>query len=463
MNTIDIIAFEGDLGNQVNRIIQGLGHGTRLIPAHEWLAGSYRGNGNLLLCPLHNDAEMRRVVFHLTDSQPVNSMAILGYSPGQWCDEGIEFFNEFICWPCHDRELNLRLERLQPSASATPSIDESRLLEEFVTLSMIGRSPPFINALKMIKRISRCDAPTLVNGETGTGKELAARAIHYMGCRRDAPFIPVNCGAIPDDLLENELFGHEKGSFTDAHSIQTGMVELAMGGTLFLDEVDALSPKAQVVLLRLIQEREYRPLGSKTIRRADIRVIAASNRDLDQAVAESRFREDLMFRLNVLSLTMPPLRQRTDDIEELSYYLLDSFSVRYDEPRKRLHPETLEQMKRHPWPGNVRELENLLHRESLLCEDGLLRFSLGGGQIRERRQGSVDRRMAHLFEQDFNHAKAEAVANFEHAYLDSLLETTQGNISAAARKSGKERRALGKLIKKHCIDKNAYKPISGTH
>src|SRR5215470_14387370 len=205
---------------------------------------------------------------------------------------------------------------------------------------MIGQSRAFSDALSLIEKIARYDAPVLIEGETGTGKELAARAIHYGGTRRNGPFIPVNCGAIPDALVENELFGHRRGAYTDAKLEQTGVIAHAEHGTLFLDEVDALTPKSQVILLRFLQDQQYRPLGGSEARSADVRVIAASNASLASLTERGAFRLDLLFRLKVLHITMPPLRDRHGDVAVLSAHFLGACAQRFAAGHKRLHPAT---------------------------------------------------------------------------------------------------------------------------
>jgi len=200
-----------------------------------------------------------------------------------------------------------------------------------------------------------------IYGETGTGKELAARAVHYLGSRSSGPFIPLNCGSLPDTLLENELFGHERGAFTDAKSSQPGLIEQADGGTLFLDEVEDLSAKAQAALLRFLQEGEYRPLGSKTLKRANVRVVAASNVPFLELKKTGRLRNDLFYRLNVLPVFMPPLRERGEDILLMAEHFLIELRVRYDKPGTYLHPSSMRWIVRNDWPGNIREMENALH------------------------------------------------------------------------------------------------------
>ena len=202
----------------------------------------------------------------------------------------------------------------------------------------VGASDALVAALQQLRQVARCEAPVLIEGETGTGKELAARAIHYGGARRDGPFVPVNCGAIPETLVESELFGHERGAFTDAREKRTGLVAEARGGTLFLDEVDALNARAQVTLLRFLQDQRYRPVGTPREQRGDVRVIASTNRPLDALAEAGQFRADLLYRLKVLHLVMPPLRDRGDDAVLLAHHFVARFVAQYRMPTKTLHP-----------------------------------------------------------------------------------------------------------------------------
>lgn len=325
---------------------------------------------------------------------------------------------------------------------------------------MIGRSAAFLAALERIQKIARYDATVLIEGETGTGKELAARAIHYQGARQNEAFIPVNCGAIPDLLLENEFFGHAKGAFTDARTESPGLLRLANRGTLFLDEIDSLSAKGQVLLLRFLQDQRFRPLGSREEVNANVRVIAASNRSL-QELSESRaFREDLLFRINLLYVELPPLRVRTGDIELLANEFAASLGERYGRPLARIDPVTLNWMVRYPWPGNVRELENLIHRELLLSEDNLLAFGPPARRIGPwvrpslRSEGpAIIESPPDKHEEPLTYAKAKsrALQAFHQSYLQSLMAVSRGNVSAAARDAGKDRRALGRLLKRYGV------------
>ena len=316
---------------------------------------------------------------------------------------------------------------------------------------MIGGSAAFRHLLEQIRRIGGADAPVLIEGETGSGKELAARAIHYLSPRRSKPFVPVNCGAIPDTLIECELFGHARGAFTDAKELRIGVVAHAHGGTLFLDEIDTLSIKGQVTLLRFLQDRRYRPVGADAEKTSDVRVIAATNKRPADLMAQGRLRSDLFYRLNIFELRVPPLRERAADIATLATHYLHMFCARYRLPAKRLDPATLEWMRRHPWPGNVRELENLIHRLVLLCDGDEVRYA-GDVPVAGTNGDAAGRTC-----RDFRSAKSQAIAAFERTYLCQLLAATQGNVTAAARVARKERRALGKLLKKHRLDKNHFR------
>jgi two-component system, NtrC family, response regulator GlrR len=308
---------------------------------------------------------------------------------------------------------------------------------------MIGQSEAFRSVERLIDKMAVYDAPVLIGGETGTGKELAARAIHYRGARRDRPFVPVNCGALPDSLIESELFGHRRGAFTDAREDQPGLVALAHSGTLFLDEVDALTPKAQVTLLRFLQDQQYRPIGGRRDEHADVRVIAASNHSLDDLVQARRFRIDLLYRLKLMQLDLPPLRARQGDVALLARHFIQVGAARFVCPARSLAAETLAWFERYPWPGNVRELEHLVYHGLLLCEGSVISLdaptSLAPALAAETLQS----------ERSYRQAKERAITDFEHAYLVRLIDEARGNVSVAARIACTERRHLGRLLKKH--------------
>ncbi|MEO5658425.1 MAG: sigma-54 dependent transcriptional regulator [Polaromonas sp.] len=328
------------------------------------------------------------------------------------------------------------------NTSAIPPDQDSPLEGNYGELG--GASPVFLATLAQIRRIASSEAPLLVEGETGSGKELVARAVHYWGVRKTGPFVPVNCGALPDHLLEAELFGHERGAFTDAKEARRGLVVQANGGTLFLDEVDALSARAQVALLRFLQDQHFRPLGSSRELRTDVRVIAASNRALTPIAQDGRFRSDLLYRLKILHLVVPPLRERTGDAELLALQFVATLCAKYKLPRKQFDAATLAWVRGYSWPGNVRELENWVHREMLMADGQTIRAVPSASNNEQETACCVT--------SSFQHAKAEALRTFEHDYTLIAMRQAGGNVTQAARLAGKERRAFGKLIKKHGID-----------
>ncbi|HEX2462606.1 MAG TPA: sigma-54 dependent transcriptional regulator [Vicinamibacterales bacterium] len=327
-----------------------------------------------------------------------------------------------------------------------------RRLAPIATSLPAGTSAGVRAVTRQIEKIAQSDAPVLIEGETGSGKELAARAIWARGARRAGPFIPVNCGAIPDGLIETELFGHGAGAFTDAKHAREGVVAEAQHGILFLDEVNTLSPRGQVTLLRFLQDLRYRPVGTSTERPANVRIIAASNQPLHELVDAGRFRQDLFYRLNILELTIPPLRQRQDEILLLVEQFLQLFCGKYDLPQKRLHPTTAAWLRQHNWPGNVRELENWIHREVLLAEGDEIRTS---GHPTSSCTIGWDALPG--VATDYRAAKARALAEFDSAYLSHVLTAARGNVTVAARMAGKERRSFGRLLKKHGIDRYRFR------
>ncbi len=331
------------------------------------------------------------------------------------------------------------------------------LRSEVVKLSgfgnIVGRSKRMQEVLQIVQRICGTDSNVLITGESGTGKELIARSIHAGGSRSGGPFIPVNCAAIPRELLESEFFGHEKGSFTGAHERRTGKFELSNGGTLFLDELSTLQLDLQAKLLRVLQEREFTRVGGSRIIRVDIQIISATNQDLKKAVntgvfrqdlkdliRKGLFREDLYYRLNVLPIDLPPLRERRGDIPVLARFILEKIAYRMNRPVADITPEAIEQLKDHYWPGNIRELENMLER--------LVAFSPGGRPI-----DILDLPNELLFPETDVHRRVEdtkglieARDRFERLYILSALRKVDWNQSEAARVLGILRNTLIKKI-----------------
>jgi DNA-binding NtrC family response regulator len=287
---------------------------------------------------------------------------------------------DYIAKPFDHDELLLTLERVlkQRSLERQNQALKTDLSRRYPVTGMIGNSPAMHDIFERIQRVAPTDATVLVLGESGTGKELVARAVHEQSPRKEQPLITVNCAAIPDNLLESELFGHEKGAFTGAVETHHGLVEAAHGGTLFLDEIGELPTDAQARLLRVLQEGEIRRIGSTQSRRVDVRLIAATNRDLKQEVERGNFRSDLYFRLHVMEILLPPLRERGEDIHELAEHLLARTCKRLNRPPRSYSDDAIVALMQYPWPGNVRELENVIERAVILADGEVIKATTLG-------------------------------------------------------------------------------------
>jgi len=299
--------------------------------------------------------------------------------------------------------------------------------------NIIGKSPAMQEVFDLIRRVSQSTVSVLITGESGTGKELVARAIHYASPRSDRPFVAVNCAAIPDTLLESELFGYKKGAFTDARTDRQGMFVEADGGTIFLDEIAELSPLLQAKLLRVIQEREVRPLGSNRPERVDVRIIAATNRDLESRLREGRFREDLFYRLNVIQVALPPLRERGQDIMLLAEHFLAASSGRAGKTVRGFTQAAAQAMLAYSWPGNVRELENVIERAVALTEGTEIDVADLPPQIRSRRHEDVVEAAL---------VRGMSLADLEREYIGRVLAAEGGNKTRAAQRLGLDRKTL---------------------
>jgi len=390
-------------------------------------------------------------IVNLVKHQPL--MVLFAKQDAMWDERIAAACDEVAAWPCSMQELNFRMRNLTERCCREYSLDQSL----FIKMNILGNSPQFRGVLEKICKITKCDAPVFIDGETGTGKELVARAIHYLSARKNCPFVAANCGALPDQLIENELYGHDKGAYTDAQESREGLVAQAEGGTLFLDEIETLSHKGQITLLRFLQDMQYRPLGSKRVKTANLRIISATNEPVEQLVEQGVFRKDLYYRLNIMSVALPPLRERSGDIKLLADHFLQRYQAQYNEPHKQFHPETLDGMQYYDWPGNVRELENLIHREFLLSDTPMIKIEEFCDGNMERRTNSNDRRHKKLFRQSLKDAKAKIISEFEADYLSHVMLQAQGNISEAARIAGKERRTFSRLLDKYTIEKSHFK------
>jgi len=333
-------------------------------------------------------------------------------------------------------------ERLQQeNVALREEIDKASMFEEIV-----GAAPPLTALLSRVSKVASSDSTALIIGETGTGKELVARAIHRRSRRASRAFVAVNCAAIPRDLIASELFGHEKGAFTGALQRRLGRFELADGGTIFLDEVGELASDTQVALLRVLQEREFERVGGQHPIRVDVRVIAATNRDLTEAVAEGTFRQDLFYRLNVFPLEMPPLRERQEDIAVLVEYFINRYARKAGKTIRRVSKRTLDRLKSYPWPGNVRELQNVIERSVILSDTD--EFTVDESWLST--QPAVESRLG----------MSGALASHEKALIEDALRATEGRVfgpSGAAARLGIPRSTLESKIRTLKINKSRFR------
>ncbi len=314
---------------------------------------------------------------------------------------------------------------------------------------MIGNSPKMMEVLELISQVAETDATVLIEGESGTGKELAARAIHYNSERRNKPMISINCAAFPESLLESEFFGHEKGAFTGAMKRHRGKFEQADGSTLFLDEIHTMSPSLQVKLLRVLQAGEFSPLGSESILSCDVRVVAASKPKLKLLIEKNEFREDLYYRLNVIKISMPPLRERPSDILLLTEYFLQNIAQKMKRKPLKLTREVKQVLSNYNFPGNVRELENIIHRSVILSQGKSIDTNALPNEIRHA--VPIDSAPIDVPNLTFKKAKENVVSQFEKQYLLQVLESSNGMIKKAADTAGMHPKNFHEKLAKYNI------------
>ncbi len=325
--------------------------------------------------------------------------------------------------------------------------EELRLRYNFDAI--IGKSPQMVKVMEMISQVADTDATVLIEGESGTGKELTLKAIHFNSNRKDNPLLSINCAAFPENLLESEFFGHERGSFTGAYKQQKGKFELANKGTLFLDEIDEMSPALQAKLLRVIQFGEYAPIGSQTTKQCDVRIVAASKTDLKKLVESGKFREDLYYRINLFRINIPPLRKRPEDIIPLAEYFLIAAGKRFNKEDLKFNPDAKKMLQNYDYPGNVRELENIIHRAAILCKTKLIKPEHLPDELHDKATNyskfSTDSSIS------FKEAKEKVVSDFEQNYLQQVLNECNGNISKASVKIGMHKKNLHEKLNKYGI------------
>jgi DNA-binding NtrC family response regulator len=327
--------------------------------------------------------------------------------------------------------------------------------EEAAFHNLVGASGRMREVYRLLEKAAQVDATVLLLGETGTGKELAARAIHYHSARRERRFVAVNCGALPGELVESELFGHARGAFTGAAGARAGLFEEAEGGTIFLDEVGELPLPAQVKLNRVLQEREIRRVGDTAPIKVDVRVVAATHRDLREEVKAGRFREDLFYRLHVFTVVLPPLRERAEDVPLLAAHFLEKHARALRRTLRGFAPEALRRLSGHPWPGNVRELENTVERAVAVAGGEIVEVEDLPPEVAQAAPGAPP--AAELAAMPYKEAVAEARDRVSREYLVALMKEFGGNVTRAAERAGMERESLHRLLRRYAIRSDDFK------
>jgi DNA-binding NtrC family response regulator len=357
---------------------------------------------------------------------------------------------DYVPKPFDNDEIRLVLRRaLERTRLARENRElRDRIDREWRFESLIGAGPAMQRVFETIRKVAETDLTVLVRGESGTGKELVAQALHQRSPRRTRPFVAVNCAAISRELVESELFGHEKGAFTGADARRAGRFEAAHGGTILLDEIGDMPPETQAKVLRVLQERRFERVGGPRPVEVDVRVVAATHRDLEQEVRRGRFREDLYYRLKVVEVELPPLRERPEDVPALAAHFLAALAARLGRPPKPLAPAALARLARHPWPGNVRELRNVVEQAAVLAsgptiEEEDLRLPAGDGARARAAEGGEGR----FSDARFADARRQAVESFERRFLLAALRANGGNVSRTALAIGMVRQSLQQKIR----------------
>ena len=368
---------------------------------------------------------------------------------------------DFITKPFEHDALILRLEK---ALERHRLIQENRRLQEKCrdesgSRQMIGQSPAMKRVNETIQMVAKNDLTVLITGESGTGKDLTARAVHALSHRSKGPFVAVNCPTIPENILESELFGYKKGAFTHATQNRIGLFQEADGGTIFLDEIGDVSPAIQTKLLRVLQEKEIKPLGDVHSIQVDVRIVASTNQDLKAKIARQEFREDFFYRLNVLPIHLPPLRERLQDIPLLVDHLLRKHCRELNKPDKTVTPELMGELQRRYWEGNIRELENVLLQGILFSPGDVIRPQDIDLQTQPTPATSIAPAWVAL---PYKTAKESHLRHFNHAYIGHLLSQCQGNVTQAARICGLERQALQQIMRRYGIDAEKFRGSADT-
>ncbi|MEH0019552.1 MAG: sigma-54 dependent transcriptional regulator [Desulfobacter sp.] len=362
---------------------------------------------------------------------------------------------DFISKPFEQDEI---IFRIQKALERSRLINENKRLQQACkqeTLPLIGQSPAMEKVFEKISMVAGSDVTVLITGESGTGKDLTARSIHALSDRKEKPYIPVNCPTIPEHILESELFGYKKGAFTNAYRDKTGLFQEASHGTIFLDEIGDVGPSIQTKLLRVIQEKEVKPLGDTRVDRVDVRIIASTNQNLKEKIANKEFREDFFYRLSVITIELPPLRDRITDIPLLCEHLLAKHCKKLNKSPKQLSEGVRDLLMKQHWQGNVRELENVLVQGILYADGDTIRQAhIPVGENSNGHPRELDRETGRM---PYKSAKEKILTQFNHNYIGAMLTMTGGNITQAAKRCAMDRQALQQIMKRYSIDPDTFR------
>ncbi|MFO7885524.1 MAG: sigma-54 dependent transcriptional regulator [Desulfobacteraceae bacterium] len=365
---------------------------------------------------------------------------------------------DFLSKPFDHDEIIFKVKNAINKTCRKEERKEFKKAEKVAFSKFIGESPAMERVYEKIAMVAESNVTILITGESGTGKDLMARSIHSLSPRKKKPFISVHCPAIPENILESELFGYKKGAFTNAVQDKPGLFQEACMGTIFLDEIGDVGPSIQTKLLRVLQEKEIKPLGSNKSVKVDVRIIASTNRDLSRKIEDGEFREDFFYRLNVVAIELPPLRDRVSDIPLISEYLVEKHCKALNKEEKKISARLMERFMAQPWPGNVRELENAIIQGILHCRSDTLTCSDISFDSQTMARDSFD-----VFSQDkiqnlpYKEVKEKVLTRFNQNYIHAMLSLTNGNVSKAARRCGLERQALQQIMKRFSISADDFR------
>ncbi len=398
-------------------------------------------NGLKVLDSIHNQHPEQTII--MMTGYGTIELAVDAIRRGAW-----DFITKPLDLDSLTRMINKGLERSQLLVENKRL--RNRVCPEDTLGNFIGQSPPMLHLYEAIRTTASSQYNVLIRGASGTGKELCARAIHNLSDRQDQPFVMVNCPALPEHLLESELFGYRKGAFTGANRDHSGLFVEADRGTICLDEIGDIPISIQTKLLRVLQEQEIKPLGASGSRKIDVRIIASTNRALEDSIAQGSFREDLFYRLEVLTLHMPSLAEIIEDIPLLADHFLKQIQIESNQEEKRLSPIALQMLMEYNWPGNVRQLQNVIHRSAMFCPHE----EISHHDLVFSSKPSIPGSSGKITSNPYKEAKDKVVESFAGRYVSSMLRQTGGNISEAARRSGLTRAALQKIMRRYNIQKN---------